>query len=72
MKKWTLYIWEDVLCDYTPGMIVAVARSVEEAREIAAKKDTYITYDMGFGCESHLIGDWEPGVPQIWYAWGGG
>ena len=29
-----LYIWRDVLCDYTCGMIVAMAENVAEAREV--------------------------------------
>ncbi len=71
MKKWTLYIWEDVLCDYTPGMIVAVARSIEEAIGAGMKENSVIGDDMYSDYESHLIGDWEPNIPRIWYTWGG-
>lgn len=28
---WKLYIWDEVLCDYTCGMAFAIARTVEEA-----------------------------------------
>jgi MinD superfamily P-loop ATPase len=31
-RKVRLYVWEDVLRDYTPGIACAAARSVEEAR----------------------------------------
>lgn len=30
--KMKLYVWNDVLTDYTSGIMFAVARSVEEAR----------------------------------------
>ncbi|MEA1999419.1 MAG: hypothetical protein U9N61_08885, partial [Euryarchaeota archaeon] len=33
-KKLKLYVWEDVLYDYTPGIVFALAASVEQAREI--------------------------------------
>lgn len=31
-----LYVWEDVLWDYTPGLAVALADNVEDARGIIA------------------------------------
>lgn len=33
-----LYVWEDVLNDYTSGMAVALAESKEEALRLLAKK----------------------------------
>jgi hypothetical protein len=33
-KKLQLYVWEDVLTDYTSGIIFALATSPEKAREI--------------------------------------
>jgi len=83
LMAWNLYVWEGVLCDYTCGMIVAVARSAEEAREIAEKENSLkstvsrrtrgdIVYDMGSGYSSYLIGDWELGLPKAWVVWGGG
>jgi len=32
-----LFVWDDVLTDYTSGMVVALAESVDQAREIAYK-----------------------------------
>ena len=32
-----LYVWDDVLEDYTSGGVVVLARSVEEARRLAAE-----------------------------------
>ena len=29
-----LYVWENVLCDYTCGVMFSLARSEEEAREL--------------------------------------
>lgn len=37
-----LYIWEDVLSDYTSGVMFALASSVEEAREILLAKCGYL------------------------------
>lgn len=36
MKK--LFVWEEVFNDYTPGVAFAYAETVEEARELIAKK----------------------------------
>ena len=33
-----LYVWEDVLSDYTEGIMFALANSAEEAREIILEK----------------------------------
>jgi hypothetical protein len=43
MKKQTkpklkLYVWEDVLADYTSGIAFALARSPEHARKLIIKK----------------------------------
>jgi len=36
-----LYVWEDVLCDYTCGVMFALASSVEEAREVILSNGNY-------------------------------
>jgi len=42
-----LFVWEDVLCDYTCGQMIALASTIEEAREILLKKYSYIPeYDL--------------------------
>lgn len=33
-----LYVWENVLVDYTPGLMVALANSIEEARAMLKPK----------------------------------
>ena len=40
MKKLKLYVWENVLTDYTDGIIFALASTVEEARAKVLKKDS--------------------------------
>ena len=33
-----MFVWEDVLCDYTCGMVCVLARTVDEALELVKKK----------------------------------
>jgi hypothetical protein len=44
-KPLKLYVWEDVLCDYTCGMAVALAHNEDEARSLLVKA----TYDFNAG-----------------------
>lgn len=67
MKKLKLYVWENVLRDYTPGIAFALAYDELEARElIYAQKPTVAnTGDL----------DKEPQVfesPKGFALWGGG
>ena len=39
MTKLNLYVWEGILTDYTDGIAFAVAKSVEEARELIIADD---------------------------------
>jgi hypothetical protein len=32
-----LFIWKNVLCDYTSGVVFALAKDVEQARQIVLK-----------------------------------
>ena len=46
-----LYLWENVLTDYTDGVMFALANSVEEARELIKQStdwwsDTYHGVDL--------------------------
>lgn len=41
-KELKLYVWEDVLRDYSSGIMFALASSVEEAREMLLAKCNYI------------------------------
>ena len=38
-----LYVWEEVLCDWTDGIIFALANNVDEARELVM--DKYVDQD---------------------------
>lgn len=67
-KKETLkmFVWEDVLTDWTPGLMVALAHNVEEAREMLLNEDGYIPEDDRMK---------EPKVyetPKAVLVWGGG
>jgi hypothetical protein len=37
-KKLRLYVWENVLCDYSSGLAVALAHSAAEARQLLLAK----------------------------------
>lgn len=39
MDKLRLYVWENVLRDWTPGIAFAYASSVREARDLIMKSD---------------------------------
>lgn len=52
-EKLKLYVWEDVLCDYTCGMAFAIAHNREEAGLLATKhlfgpdhKTDHVCYDL--------------------------
>jgi hypothetical protein len=39
-RRWQMYVWDKVGCDYTCGIAVAVARSADEARALLIKTAT--------------------------------
>lgn len=41
-----LYVWQDVLYDYTPGMIVALAHDLDEAMSLFPHEE-YVRQEMG-------------------------
>ena len=45
MMELKLYVWEDVLCEYTCGMIVALAHNKEEAIDLV---NAQYDEDLGF------------------------
>lgn len=65
-----LYVWEDVLHDYTAGMIVAVAPDLESA--LAAVTDSgHVRSEMGR--QIPLVIDISDDTPaQVFYVYGGG
>lgn len=66
-----LYIWTDVLCDYTScGMIVALAPDLETALSLADPG----TVRAEMGQETPEMIDLGPVEvqPRVWHVWGGG
>ena len=49
-KQLKMYVWEDVLTDYTSGMVAILAEDLEQAKEIAEKIDP--TYRVCKYCRS--------------------
>ena len=74
-KKWKLYVWESVLCDWTCGMIVAVASLDAEARAIVGKahRDCFTGDSLAFeGVEPQIICFGDVKEPMLWECYGGG
>lgn len=68
-KKLKLYIWEDVLRDYTPGMVAIYAYDLEHAKTVFLKKyknEQYVL-DNFFGSPHKVITK-----PEAFYVYGGG
>ena len=64
-----VYVWQDVLHDYTPGMIVAVAPNLEAA--LATVDTDYVRAEMGRQDPTVIdISDETP--PQVFWVHGGG
>ena len=69
-----LYVWEEVLCDWTCGVVFAMAYSVEEARKLVLDKyvdpdDNWEETILQFSMQE------EPKVydsPEGFRVWGGG
>jgi len=66
MSDLKMYIWEDVLCDYSCGMIAVLAESPEHAREIVRRD-----YDDHIYRETYKD-PIEVKEPTAFYAYGGG
>ena len=68
-KNLKLYVWEDVLTDYTSGMVCILAKDLEDAKEVFMKKypdDGYVLKNF-FGEEHEVITE-----PEAFYVYGGG
>ena len=69
-KPLKLYVWEGVLCDYTPGMVCVLARSKKEAIRLGA--EAALAGDASVRAELEAN---EPLVvrgPKGFACWGGG
>lgn len=66
-KQLKMYVWHDVLRDYTPGMVCILAHNYEEAIKTAREQlPDYVTDDFAGG--EHKVYD----KPQAEYVYGGG
>ena len=65
-----LFIWEDVLRDYSAGMIVALAPDLESALA-AVRDDSYVRAAMG-EAKPEVIEIGPNTQAQTWYVHGGG
>jgi len=68
-KPLRVYVWEDVLRDYTTGMVVIIAHSLDEAKEVFLKKYPSHQYiiDNFFGSPHQVVTE-----PDAFYVYGGG
>jgi hypothetical protein len=64
-----LYVWEDVLYDYSAGMVVALAPDLESA--LATVEEDYVRAEMG-KAKPTVINLADDVKPQSWWVHGGG
>jgi hypothetical protein len=73
MTDMKLYVWQDVLCDYSCGMIVALAPDLDTAVALGRKDGgDRLAEEMG-----RVVPDVTPvtaaaGSEAFWYVYGGG
>lgn len=68
--KLKLYVWENVLCDHTCGVMFTLARNPTHAREILQKHEGY--YSEGLMAEGLKHEPNEYTLPKGIAIWGGG
>jgi hypothetical protein len=67
-KKLKVYVWNDVLTDYTSGMMFAIAGSKEEAREVLLRECAYLPQeDLAIEPE-----EYDMKTTSAFICWGGG
>jgi hypothetical protein len=72
-----LYVWENILSDYTSGLVVAVARSEDEALAAIKARDHVAADAMqwhrdGLPPADHVIPLNEATQARAFLVWGGG
>ena len=72
MSKWTLYVWEDVFRDYTPGLAFAIARNLEEALQTIEDLGALIEYIGEGQLTTHNLPFLRFEKPIGYYVHGGG
>jgi hypothetical protein len=66
MPDLKLFVWEDVLCDYTCGMACVLAHDLEEAGRLLAAKYPEYTMKLPFS-EARVVSE-----PEAFAVHGGG
>lgn len=68
-KRLRLFVWRDVLCDYSCGAVVVLAKDAEAARQAVLEAEPWIM-DMGI---SRTPEEWDIyGEPRTLIVHGGG
>jgi hypothetical protein len=67
-----LFVWENVLTDYTSGMVVAIAKDVDEARRVACEGDDCLQYHSDDLARDPEVIDLDDPKAQAWVVYGGG
>lgn len=67
-KGLKLFVWKDVLKDYTSGIAFAIAETEQEARELLLKQDEALSRDSVFNISKPEVYETEMAITL----WGGG
>lgn len=67
-----LYVWEDVLWDYSHGMIVALAPDLETALDLGRDQGDWVAGDMGKTKPEVIDLGPAPVEAKLWLVHGGG
>lgn len=49
-----IYVWKEFCTDYTPGLAVAIAETVQDAQKMIAKELSFEPHEWG-PCEEHPV-----------------
>ena len=71
-KKMLLFVWKSVGCDYTCGIAVAAATSVEEARKVILDRIKESWEKESIGRDIAEVPDEILALPAGHYCYGGG
>lgn len=66
-KQLKMFVWEDVLRDYTAGMVCILAYDLEHAKEIAERDFEPYVVENFFGKPHQVVTE-----PKGFYVYGGG
>lgn len=72
LRGMRLYVWTNVLWDYGPGMIVALAPDLDTALALARTMHPSVPLDMGGTAPADVIEVTAASGPRVWFQHGGG